>query len=203
MSEKNIKDSGETREFSTGSHRDSNVGKGRCDLLPGSAVLEVLGRKSHAAERTVSGIMQEAYKNIVLFTCNTEKNADNLIQAAAEALIAVGLDEGQNLPGANLDSDAACMAIGLMMTSKHYEAGAIKYGENNWKFGQPTHVLIDSGERHSLKGIAGINDEPHLRAAAWNLLCCIWTRQNLPELDDLPVTSNCHPSKVIEYLAKN
>lgn len=34
-----LKDSGNRREFSSGAVRDSNEGKGRCDLLP----LDVLG----------------------------------------------------------------------------------------------------------------------------------------------------------------
>ena len=37
-----IKDSGSTREFDTGAHRDNATGKGRCDLLPLKQVAEIM-----------------------------------------------------------------------------------------------------------------------------------------------------------------
>jgi hypothetical protein len=67
--------------------------------------------------------------------------------------------------------------------SKHFEEGAKKYGEDNWKKGIPTKHYIDSAVRHYLKWIRGDEDEPHDRAFVWNLLCCIWTVMNKPELD--------------------
>ena len=68
--------------------------------------------------------------------------------------------------------------------SKHFEAGALKYGENNWQKGIPTHCYIDSAVRHYLKWLRGDKDEPHDRAFVWNLLCCIWTCEHKPELND-------------------
>ena len=62
---------------------------------------------------------------------------------------------------------------------------AEKYGENNWQLGQPMHVLMDSGMRHNCKAIAGITDEPHVRATAWNYLCAIWMDEHLPDMRDL------------------
>jgi hypothetical protein len=67
--------------------------------------------------------------------------------------------------------------------AKHFEAGAKKYGENNWQKGIPTKHYIDSGVRHYLKHLRGDQDEPHDRAFAWNILCCIWTAFRKPELD--------------------
>lgn len=68
--------------------------------------------------------------------------------------------------------------------SKHFEEGAKKYGEHNWKKGIPTHCYVDSAVRHYLKYLRGDNDEPHDRAFVWNILCCIWTCANKPELND-------------------
>jgi hypothetical protein len=76
--------------------------------------------------------------------------------------------------------------------SKHFEDGAIKYGENNWTKGQPLSWYLDSAMRHLLKAARGQTDEPHLRAAAWNVLCLLDTKRRvqiglLPqELDDIP-----------------
>ena len=72
----------------------------------------------------------------------------------------------------------------FLEVSKHFEEGAKKYGEYNWQKGIPTHCYIDSAVRHYLKWLRGDSDEPHDRAFCWNILCCIWTCQNKPELND-------------------
>lgn len=106
-----IKDSGERRQFDTGAVRDIQEGKGRMDLLPWAAVMEV---------------------------------------------------------------------------SKHCEAGAVKYGEHNVDKGIPTHSLCDSAARHLAKYLDGWDDEPHLLAAAWNLLWAVQMELKHPELVDTP-----------------
>lgn len=72
----------------------------------------------------------------------------------------------------------------LLEVSKHFEEGAKKYGEYNWQKGIPTHCYVDSAVRHYLKHLRGDTDEPHDRAFCWNLICCIWTCLNKPELND-------------------
>ena len=72
----------------------------------------------------------------------------------------------------------------IIEVSKHFEEGCKKYGENNWRKGIPTHCYIGSAIRHYLKWLRGDKDEPHDRAFCWNILCCIWTCQNKPELND-------------------
>lgn len=106
-----IKDSGERTEFDTGAVRDMHSGKGRMDLLPWEALVEV---------------------------------------------------------------------------SKHCEEGALKYGERNCEKGIPIHSLIDSAFRHLAKYMMGMDDEPHLRAAAWNVLFALYMEIKHPELQDIP-----------------
>ena len=106
-----IKDSGERTTFETGAVRDMHAGKGRMDLLPWEAIIEV---------------------------------------------------------------------------SKHCEEGARKYGEHNVDKGIPIHSLVDSAFRHLAKYTAGETDEPHLRAAAWNLLWALYMEARHPELQDIP-----------------
>ncbi len=110
-----IKDSGNRTTFSTGSVRDMHDGKGRMDLLPWAAIMEV---------------------------------------------------------------------------SKHCEAGAKKYGEHNVDKGIPTSSLCDSGMRHLAKYLDGWDDEPHLLAAAWNLLWAIEMEIKHQELCDVPWNKN-------------
>lgn len=72
----------------------------------------------------------------------------------------------------------------LLEDAKHFEEGAKKYGDNNWQKGINTRHYIDSAVRHYLKWRRGDKDESHDRAFAWNLLCCVWTCVNKPELND-------------------
>jgi hypothetical protein len=74
----------------------------------------------------------------------------------------------------------------LLEVAKHFEAGAAKYSDNNWRLGIPLHCYIDSGVRHYLKHRRGDRDEPHNRAFVWNLLCAMWTQEHKPEMIDLP-----------------
>lgn len=106
-----IKDSGERTTFETGAVRDMHIGKGRMDLLPWAAIMEV---------------------------------------------------------------------------SKHCEAGALKYGEHNVDKGIPTHSLLDSAIRHAAKYLDGWTDEPHLVAAAWNIMWAIEMEIKHPECVDTP-----------------
>lgn len=71
----------------------------------------------------------------------------------------------------------------LLEVAVHFEEGAKKYGENNWQKGLPVSCYVDSAIRHYLKYLRGDTDERHDRAFAWNLMCCIWTCDNKPELN--------------------
>ena len=69
--------------------------------------------------------------------------------------------------------------------AKHFENGAIKYEARNWEKGQPTHVYMDSAMRHLFEALQGMDNEDHLSACAWNVLCLIETRERI-ELGILP-----------------
>lgn len=84
----------------------------------------------------------------------------------------------------------------MIELSQHYEAGCAKYGDNNWKLGQPISWYISSGVRHYNKHKRGDKDEPHDRAFVWNMFGIIWTHENLPEMIDLPFkgcADGCRP----------
>lgn len=68
-------------------------------------------------------------------------------------------------------------AAALLRLARHFEAGAKKYGENNWRLGIPIWSFIDSAMRHLLKYMDGQTDEDHLCAAAWNILCAMYTEE--------------------------
>lgn len=79
-------------------------------------------------------------------------------------------------------------ADAFLEVSKHFEDGALKYGERNWEKGIPVHCYIDSCVRHYLKWSRGDTDEPHDRAVLWNLICCIWTIETRSDCVDFPHT---------------
>lgn len=99
-----VVDSGARQTFKTGSRRDTNIGKGRYDLLP---------------------------------------------------------------------------MLALDRLARHYENGAVKYGDRNWELGQPLGRYMDSALRHLSKWMRGSNDEDHLAAAAWNIFSIIHTEEKI------------------------
>lgn len=147
-----IQDSGERREFDTGAVRDMQSGKGRFDLMPVGVVaglFEVCGFPAY-----VTNVLY-LIDDFIYGDCNDESR---LILAARIFI----KNNYQDLPTAMLE------------VAKHFEEGAEKYGENNWKRGLPRNCYIDSAVRHFMKFLRGDTDEPHDRAFLWNLMCCIW-----------------------------
>lgn len=156
-----IKDSGERREFETGAVRDIQEGKGRCDLLP----LDII------AENTGDQVLEWIAKFMGNHNERCLWNALDIFQYKAFPMGVVNTTQR--------------IANTMLEVSKHFANGASKYGEYNWQKGIPIHCYIDSGVRHYLKWLRGDDDEPHDLAFIWNILCCMWTMKNKPEMNDL------------------
>lgn len=156
-----LKDSGNRREFESGAVRDIQEGKGRCDLLPLDVVSRIYDFISLNKEKA------KVYNLIHRFT--KSGGVVHLISALSEFV------------KARYDGDWSTL---FLEVSIHFEEGAKKYGDDNWRKGIPARCYIDSAIRHYLKYSRGDTDEPHDRAFAWNILCCIWTCLNKPELND-------------------
>lgn len=181
-----IKDSGKKREFSTGAHRDFAEGKGRMDLLPHAEtniVFNMVLDEGDKFPKSLSGVLYKALTEILIGMQNLDDETC-IIRAAALIAIAEGIHENTKTYDVSEPNSVGMFTYGIIQVSKHYEAGAKKYGPNNWKNGMPCKVYLDSAMRHLAKSIAGMEDEPHIRAACWNLLCYLWTRKNKPELID-------------------
>ncbi len=80
----------------------------------------------------------------------------------------------------------------------HYEHGCVKYGDSNWRRGQPLSRYLSSAKRHLSRWSRGKRGEielkeDHLAAAAWNIFSIIWTEEQVrlgkltQELDDMNV----------------
>jgi hypothetical protein len=61
---------------------------------------------------------------------------------------------------------------------KRFLDGAEKYGTNNWMKGMPLSVYYDSAMRHLQAWWTGDENEDHIAAACWNMLCAMWTENN-------------------------
>lgn len=77
----------------------------------------------------------------------------------------------------------------------HCAEGAEVYGERNCEKGIPIHSLIDSAVRHLSCYLRGMKDEPHLRAAMWNIAFAIWMEKNRPDMQDIPARREQYDSK--------
>ncbi len=156
-----ILDSGDRTEFASGAVRDMREGKGRCDLLPLDVIAEI-------------------YATLV------EDDGDEEANRIFHEVYAFQND-GQvcHLQRVLLEFDRyEAWSDMLLEVAKHFEEGAKKYGEDNWRKGIPVKCYIDSAIRHYLKYLRGDKDEPHDRAFVWNILCCIWTCKHKPELNE-------------------
>lgn len=143
-----ILDSGDRTQFESGAVRDMRGGKGRCDLMPLDVAARMFNNgfgESNIVLKCISRFMRER---------DTKHLYTTLYFFAGE-----------------LEVDTPTM---LLEVAKHFEDGAMKYGESNWQKGIPVHCYIDSAIRHYLKWLRGDDDEPHDRAFVWNLMCCIW-----------------------------
>lgn len=65
--------------------------------------------------------------------------------------------------------------VAIEALAKLYEAGAIKYGRDNWKLGIPLNCYLDAMLRHALKLAEARVDEDHAAAVMWNAAGFIWT----------------------------
>ncbi|MBR6543130.1 MAG: hypothetical protein IKT73_07980 [Anaerotignum sp.] len=147
-----IKDSGNRTAFSTGAVRDMQDNKGRCDLLPLDEVQSVLEDKNDILDYL------ESYKR----TEDTE-----FLEFALRQFASIAYDGDR---------------IGMILdVAEHYAEGAEKYGVDNWKKGLPEWSYLSSGTRHYLKWLRGDEDERHDRAFVWNILCLLWTIENVRE----------------------
>ena len=160
-----IKDSGNRTKFATGAVRDIQQGKGRFDLMP----LDIMENLFWAYERGIS-VASGMISEVVAYINNFKNDgiSVNLLQAVCCYAKATRKD-----------------IFALMLdVAKHFENGALKYGERNWEKGIPISRYIDSALRHLMKDLAGETDEDHAAAFIWNCMCAAWTMKHLPEMDD-------------------
>jgi hypothetical protein len=98
--------------------------------------------------------------------------------------------------------------LALLRLAKHYENGAVKYGDNNWTLGIPSSKFLQSALRHLNTYLMNIQlgqsqDEDHLSAAVFNVFGLIFNEEMVErglrpaELIDLPKLVTEKPYKAV------
>ena len=170
--------------MATGSQRDSRVGKGRFDLLPGRALASLLPSPSSFAGAALAHAL-----DLLSGKSTALSGVVTCLFTHLERFDALG--ESTDPIGAGLVFRGV-PANALFRVARIYEAGAVKYDQRNWELGQALGRYLDSGIRHIVCYLRGDRDEDHMAQAAWNFLCYEETRQRIsrgllpPSLDDLP-----------------
>lgn len=140
-----IKDSGNRTEFESGAVRDCAEGKGRCDLVPIKAFYKVTG----GVDEILCQLSHfQEYKDPYNLEIIFNEFVSTYFKSKYDAFLELAI---------------------------HFEEGAKKYSDNNWKKGIPVERYLDSAVRHYCKFRRGDTDERHDRAFLWNILCCYWT----------------------------
>ena len=193
-----IKDSGSRTIFDSGANRDSKENNGRIDLMPEAVVADLCDyAPNNAYVKEREALLMRGTDDYGRCTDDFKYNGntDALIRAMYEFIIGkeIFLDEYKKLAaelGCEIDVNAITakqiVSATMIPLSVHFKNGTLKYGERNWEKGIPLHSYIDSSGRHYHKINAGFMDEPHHLAVLWNLMCAIWTYDNLPKMNDLP-----------------
>ena len=173
------KDSGARQQFETGSQRDTDEGKGRFDLVPYEALIEV-GNAIQEMDDHLPDTEDEALSQ-ALAACTTawlvtDENTllDVLREVAAYSLLAISLEDGATLyPTPDLWGIATIPYDAALRLAQLYERGATKYFPNNWRLGQPYSRVMQSMTRHAWQAASLFTDEDHKAAVAWNAIAVI------------------------------
>ena len=183
-----LKMDGEKAQFESGAIRYTKTGKGRYDLIPESVSDIIMYAQddyrssSGYMTTTKTGLMLFAYTNddIASRFINIVINLVNYYYAPGEDVETIDGIIGKKTTYADFETGWAHMMDDL---AKHYEAGAEKYGVDNWKKGIPViggdrgGSFADSALRHLNQFCMGKIDEPHQISCIWNCVCGLWTLQ--------------------------
>jgi len=181
-----VVDSGKRQQFNTGSQRDTDEGKGKPHLIAGEAIA-----------------LLTTYINSDRYVCVEEyKNLVNELVKSVHQYATFVSDRSENLDLIYKSMDLLCHVVSekeeigyfqcFIRLAQHYENGAKKYDEHNWRKGQPISRYYDSAMRHLYKYLDEMEDEDHASALFWNLVAIIQTKIDITkgllpkELDDYP-----------------
>jgi len=180
---KDVKDSGKRQEFTTGSVRDTDEGKGQPHLIAGEAFAKIqeYNRKECNIIDGYLGRIENLLLKYAEIVDNREKNIELIYNAFILTLEMIAKEQ---------ENDSYSNT--LKRFAQHYSNGAKKYAKNNWRKGQPISRYYDSAMRHLWTLMDDKKDEDHSSALLWNLLAIVQTKLDIEkmllpkELNDFP-----------------
>ena len=177
-----IKVTGNERTFEDGFVRYTKEGKGRYDLIP----FEVIGDNISMMENLYIRTQAIHQTNLVAFSnfMIIEAISKLDLQAAIANITAMHYCNKNKVSTIRISRDSYSDGLIKMLKdlSIHFEKGAAKYGENNWRKGiNELWSFIDSGRRHTMQYLNGETDEPHHISAIWNFVCYLALTREEPD----------------------
>lgn len=165
-----IKMDGEFHTFEGGAIRYTKTGKGRFDLIPEQVVVDVVSKIDDYLKCKHCGV----FKSFADFktSCIISIYEGYYVYTILDIVVLEYIKQIENL-----DEETLLIAFIRMLRDLaiHYEKGADKYGEGNWKKGIPPSSFRDSAIRHLSQYLTGETDEPHAISSIWNMFGLIWT----------------------------
>ena len=188
-------DESKMKEFSSGAKREDKSGKGRYDLIPGDVMSEFEDFvweayfKNGITTCSATDVSRSAYFDDWM---NVELYYDFMFNVVSLFFVpSIDREECEDDNGEisyEITWDGFRTGLYNMRNAlaKHYEAGAVVHGVDNWKKGLPIYgserggCFLDSMRRHIDQALQGKDDEPHAVAALWNAFSAVWTLKNKP-----------------------
>lgn len=188
-------DKDKLEDFGTGAKREDKTGKGRYDLIPGDIMSEfedfawIAYFKNGTATCSPTDVSKSAYfddwTNVKLYY-DFIFNVVSLFFVPSIDREECEDDNGEISYEITWDGFRTGLYNMRNALAKHYEAGAVVHGVDNWKKGLPIYgserggCFLDSMRRHTDQALQGKDDEPHAVAAIWNAFSAVWTLKNKP-----------------------
>ena len=138
-------------------------------------------------------VMDNAERPDEYKVCNADcpMHGNGMVQAMGDAICGVKPEAKESFAGGATRSNSAgkgrydlISPIGLKRLALRYEGGAAVHGDRNWESGVPVSRCLSSAIRHIFQHLAGLRDEDHLGAAAWNVFAAMHFQDTAS--DDLP-----------------
>lgn len=188
-------DKDKLEDFGTGAKREDKSGKGRYDLIPGDVMSEFEDFvweayfKNGTTTCSPTDVSKSAYfddwTNVELYY-DFMFNVVSLFFVPSIDREECEDDNGEVSYEITWDGFRAGLYAMRNALAKHYEAGAVVHGVDNWKKGLPIYgserggCFLDSMRRHIDQALQGKEDEPHAVAALWNAFGAVWTLKHRP-----------------------